>query len=68
MQAQGTLVAANNRVSQSVPHFHVHVVPRRKGDGLKGFFWPRGKYKSPEEISSVLSALRSAIAHLQQHP
>jgi histidine triad (HIT) family protein len=68
MQAQGTLVAANNRVSQSVPHFHVHVVPRKKGDGLKGFFWPRGKYKTPEEISSVLSALRSAIAHLQQHP
>ncbi len=68
MQAEGTLVAANNRVSQSVPHFHVHVVPRKKGDGLKGFFWPRGKYKSPEEISSVLSALRSAIAHVQQRP
>ncbi len=68
MQAQGTLVAANNRVSQSVPHFHVHVVPRKKGDGLKGFFWPRGKYKSPEEISGVLSALRSAIAHVQQRP
>src|SRR5713226_2419163 len=63
-----TLVAANNRVSQSVPHFHVHVVPRKKGDGLKGFFWPRGKYKSPEEISAVLSALRSAIAHVQQRP
>ena len=68
MQAQGTFVAANNRVSQSVPHFHVHVVPRKKGDGLKGFFWPRGKYKSPEEITAVLSALRTAIAQVQQHP
>ena len=43
MAAEGTFVAANNRVSQSVPHFHVHIVPRRKGDGLKGFFWPRKK-------------------------
>ncbi len=68
MQAQGTFIATNNRVSQSVPHFHVHVVPRKKGDGLKGFFWPRGKYKTPEEISAVLSALRSAIAQLQQRP
>ena len=68
MQAQGTLVAANNRVSQSVPHFHVHVVPRKKGDGLKAFFWPRGKYKSPEEIGNVLSALREAIAQVQQTP
>jgi histidine triad (HIT) family protein len=68
MHAEGTLVAANNRVSQSVPHFHVHVVPRKKGDGLKGFFWPRGKYKSPEEITAVLTALRSAIAQVQHHP
>jgi len=44
MQAEGTFIAVNNRVSQSVPHFHVHIVPRRKGDGLKGFFWPRRKY------------------------
>ena len=66
MQAQGTFIAANNRISQSVPHFHVHVVPRKKGDGLKGFFWPRGKYKSPEEIAAVVSALRSAIAQAQR--
>jgi histidine triad (HIT) family protein len=66
MQAQGTFIAANNRISQSVPHFHVHVVPRKKGDGLKGFFWPRGKYKTPEEIAAVLSALRSAIAQVQR--
>ena len=45
-----------------------HAAPRRKGDGLKGFFWPRGKYKTPEEVTAVLSALRSAIAQVQQHP
>jgi histidine triad (HIT) family protein len=65
MQAQGTFIAANNRVSQSVPHFHVHVVPRKKGDGLKGFFWPRRKYKSPEEITDIRNALRTAIAQVQ---
>jgi histidine triad (HIT) family protein len=66
MHAQGTFIAANNRVSQSVPHFHVHIVPRTKGDGLKGFFWPRRKYKSAEEMASVASALRAAV--LQLHP
>jgi histidine triad (HIT) family protein len=65
MHAQGTFIAANNRVSQSVPHFHVHVVPRTKGDGLKGFFWPRHKYKSPEEIDEVLRALRAAIVRVR---
>src|SRR5690348_6539871 len=49
MRAEGTFVAMNNRVSQSVPHLHVHVVPRKKGDGLKGFFWPRTKYSSTED-------------------
>lgn len=66
MHAQGTFIAANNRISQSVPHFHVHVVPRTKGDGLKGFFWPRGRYKSPEEVTAVAAALRSAIARIQR--
>jgi histidine triad (HIT) family protein len=66
MRAEGTFIAANNRVSQSVPHFHVHIVPRKKGDGLKGFFWPRRKYKSPEAIHVVLSALRAAIAQVRQ--
>ncbi len=47
----------NNIVSQSVPHFHLHVVPRRKGDGLRGFFWPRQIYKSAEEIEAVQRAL-----------
>lgn len=65
VHAQGTFIAANNRVSQSVPHFHVHVVPRTKGDGLKGFFWPRRKYKSTEEMASVASALRAAIAQVR---
>jgi histidine triad (HIT) family protein len=65
MQAEGAFVAINNRVSQSVPHFHVHIVPRRKGDGLKGFFWPRRAYKDQGEIDSTLRALQSAIAELQ---
>lgn len=65
VKAEGSFVAINNRVSQSVPHFHVHIVPRRKGDGLKGFFWPRSKYKSSDEIFQVLSALHAAIAQIQ---
>jgi histidine triad (HIT) family protein len=59
--ADGTFVAMNNRVSQSVPHAHVHVVPRRKGDGLRGFFWPRHKYASEEEAAAVAAKLRGAI-------
>src|SRR5947209_496315 len=65
LRSDGTFVAANNRVSQSVAHFHIHVVPRRKGDGLKGFFWPRRKYKDEDEVKSVLAALQSAIAEIQ---
>ena len=65
MHAERTFIAANNRVSQSVPHFHVHIVPRNKGDGLKGFFWPRRKDKSSEEIDGVLRALRAAIAQVR---
>jgi histidine triad (HIT) family protein len=59
--AQGTFVAMNNRVSQSVPHLHVHIVPRSKGDGLKGFFWPRRKYKDQAEIAEVETRIRAAI-------
>ena len=66
MQAEGTFIAANNRISQSVPHFHVHIVPRRKGDGLKGFFWPRRKYGSPEEAAAVLKTLRATIQRVRQ--
>lgn len=65
MQAEGAFVAINNRVSQSVPHFHVHIVPRRKGDGLKGFFWPRRAYKNEEEIEATLRALHAAIDALR---
>jgi histidine triad (HIT) family protein len=59
--AQGAFVAINNRVSQSVPHMHVHVVPRTKGDGLKGFFWPRQKYRDPEHVEEVRAGLVQAI-------
>ena len=55
--AKGTFVAVNNNVSQSVPHLHAHVVPRTKGDGLRGFFWPRTKYASDEEASSYASQI-----------
>ena len=65
MQAEGAFVAINNRVSQSVPLFHVHIVPRRKGDGLKGFFWPRRAYNDQQEIDATLRAVRSAVAELQ---
>ena len=60
--AEGTFVAMNNVVSQSVPHLHVHVVPRRRKDGLRGFFWPRNSYDSAEHVEEVASALRAAIA------
>jgi histidine triad (HIT) family protein len=61
VSAEGSFVAINNRISQSVPHCHVHVVPRRKGDGLKGFFWPRGRYGDPQEMLAVQAAIREAI-------
>jgi histidine triad (HIT) family protein len=61
---QGTFVAANNIVSQSVPHLHVHVVPRTKGDGLRGFFWPRQRYDSAEEAASYAGRLRAAISEV----
>jgi histidine triad (HIT) family protein len=59
---QGTFVALNNVVSQSVPHLHVHVVPRTRGDGLRGFFWPRQRYDSPEEAALYAERLRAALA------
>lgn len=60
--AQGTFVAMNNVVSQSVPHLHVHVVPRTKGDGLRGFFWPRTTYASAEESAAYAARLSAALA------
>src|SRR5687767_9564538 len=62
--AEGTFVAMNNRVSQSVPHLHVHVVPRRKKDGLKGFFWPRTKYKNEEEMLEVKKLIAREVAKI----
>ena len=59
--AQGTFVAVNNVVSQSVPHLHVHVVPRTKGDGLRGFFWPRQRYAEGEQLAYA-TLLRDALA------
>ena len=61
MQAEGTFVAMNNKVSQSVPHLHVHVVPRRRKDGLKGFFWPRTKYANIDEMTEVQRSIASAL-------
>jgi histidine triad (HIT) family protein len=60
--AQGSFVAVNNVVSQSVPHLHVHVVPRTKGDGLRGFFWPRGKYADEAEAAGYATRIRDALA------
>jgi histidine triad (HIT) family protein len=59
--AQGTFVAMNNVVSQSVPHLHAHVVPRTKGDGLRGFFWPRTRYASDDEAGTYAKRLREAL-------
>jgi len=64
LAAEGSFVAINNRVSQSVPHLHVHIVPRRRGDGLRGFFWPRGKYRDAEEAESVRQQIEAAVREL----
>jgi histidine triad (HIT) family protein len=61
MQAEGSFVAINNRVSQSVPHLHVHIVPRRKKDGLRGFFWPRQSYATPEDARAVQARVQAAL-------
>jgi histidine triad (HIT) family protein len=61
LQAQGTFVGVNNKISQSVPHLHAHVVPRRKGDGLRGFFWPRTKYDSDAERDGYAARIVAAL-------
>jgi len=66
LNADGSFVAINNRVSQSVPHLHVHIVPRRRKDGLKGFFWPRHKYESDEQMLQIQEAIRSAADREKQ--
>jgi histidine triad (HIT) family protein len=60
--AGGTFVAINNRVSQSVPHLHTHVIPRTKGDGLRGFFWPRTKYATDAEATSYAERIATALS------
>jgi histidine triad (HIT) family protein len=60
--AQGTFVAMNNTVSQSVAHLHTHVVPRTKGDGLRGFFWPRTRYESGDHAARVAADIAAALA------
>jgi histidine triad (HIT) family protein len=62
MEAEGSFVAENNVVSQSVPHLHVHVVPRTKGDGLRGFFWPRTRYADDSEAADYAGRLSSALS------
>jgi histidine triad (HIT) family protein len=62
MGAAGTFVAINNRVSQSVPHLHVHVVPRRPKDGLRGFFWPRQKYETDAQMAEAAARIRSYVS------
>jgi histidine triad (HIT) family protein len=61
MRAEGSFIAINNRVSQSVPHLHIHVAPRRKKDGLKGFFWPRYPYESQEAAINAQQAIVTAL-------
>ena len=65
MKKPGSFVAMNNVVSQSVPHLHVHVVPRKPKDGLRGFFWPRHKYESDEQLAETRAAVKAAIERLR---
>jgi len=64
MGKPGSFVALNNVVSQSVPHLHVHVVPRKPKDGLRGFFWPRTRYESEAEMASVAKRVRVSVEEL----
>jgi histidine triad (HIT) family protein len=57
LEAEGTFLAINNRISQTVPHLHLHIVPRRRKDGLKGFFWPRSKYQDADAIEAVRASI-----------
>jgi histidine triad (HIT) family protein len=59
--ADGTFVAINNKISQSMPHLHCHVIPRRRKDGLRGFFWPRTKYPSDEEARDYATRIADAL-------
>ncbi len=65
MGAGGSFVAMNNRVSQSIPHLHVHIVPRNRGDGLKGFFWPRQEYADEAAAEEVKEKIKATIARIK---
>jgi histidine triad (HIT) family protein len=65
MASQGAFIALNNVVSQSVPHLHVHLVPRNRKDGLRGFFWPRRKYDSDEHMAQTAAAIRGVLEDAQ---
>jgi len=65
VDAEGTFIAMNNRVSQTVPHLHIHVVPRRRRDGLRGFFWPRQQYKDDQAREAVRDAIEREIDKLR---
>jgi histidine triad (HIT) family protein len=68
MEAEGTFVAINNRVSQSVPHLHAHVVPRRRKDGLRGFFWPRQRYADDHAMTAVQQRILSRVGKEREQP
>jgi histidine triad (HIT) family protein len=65
MESQGAFIALNNIVSQSVPHLHVHLVPRNRKDGLRGFFWPRRKYDSEDHMRETAAAIRAVVENGQ---
>ncbi len=64
LDAEGTFIAINNRVSQTVPHLHIHIVPRRRRDGLRGFFWPRRRYKDDQARQAVKDAIEREMQKL----
>lgn len=68
LDAEGTFIAVNNRVSQTVPHLHVHIVPRRQRDGLKGFFWPRHHYRDDAAREAVRDAIEREVRKLLANP
>ena len=64
LDAEGTFIAVNNRVSQTVPHLHIHVIPRRRRDGLRGFFWPRQNYRDDQAREAVRDAIQREVQKL----
>jgi histidine triad (HIT) family protein len=63
--AEGTFLAINNKVSQTVPHLHLHIVPRRRKDGLRGFFWPRNSYKDAQHTEEIRAAIENEVKRLR---